>query len=414
MRTTTGNRELMRQINTSLVLGALREADGISQVELSRQTRLSAGTITSIVRDLRKEGFIKEVGRGRSAIGRRPVLLRLDRRARHVIGVELTAENTRVAVMDLSARIEDETRYRTDAPAGPRAAVERLCAEARALLKKNGIPPDRVPGIGLALEGVLDARQERLLRSGNLGWRDAPIKELVEAESGLPATLSISAAAMAFGEYHYGVGQESYSMVCLDVDSGVGAVPVIDGRIVRGVHSMAGQLGHTLAVSDGATCVCGRKGCLETVASGISIVAATRKAMAADRASALSGAFASCPASEAIAMMGEAARDGDALCREAFEAAGTHLGVAAAAIVNLLDPELIVLTGFVTFESRGELLRVIRRVVPRHMADSALRSVRIEEGVLKEDAAVIGVGAMICEEAFRAPVDQPRALGIAM
>jgi predicted NBD/HSP70 family sugar kinase len=403
MTARTGNRGLMREVNSKLVLGLIRRCEAMSQVELLRKTRLSAGTVASIVKELKGRGFIDEIGLGRSATGRRPVLLQFNPRAQHVAAIELTTDQTRVALVDLAGRIVVKTQRTTAIGVDPRDAIEGACDDALALTREVGFAREKLLGVGISVEGVVDQKQERLVFLANLGWRNVPVKQILESKLGVPAVMNNSGGAI--GEYLFGAGQGSKIAVCLEVDSGIGTTVMLNGRMMRGAHGMAGEIGHNLAVPDGNPCSCGKLGCLETVASARAIIAEAVNARRNAPHSLIPSTIQSCPAPEAIRRICEAAASGDLPATSVIENAGRHLGIAAAGLINFLDPELLILTGMVTCESGGALLEVIRRVAAQHVLQDGSRSVRIEQGTLGDDAPLIGAAATVCEQAFRVPVE---------
>lgn len=168
---------------------------------------------------------------------------------------------------------------------------------------------------------------------------------------------------------------------------------------------MAGEIGHNRAVAKGDPCSCGKRGCLETVASAKAIVAKVVAAGADTRGASLPEAVRSLPTPAALRAICKAARRGDPLARQVIRGAGRHLGITAAGLVNLLDPELLILTGMVTYESGDMLLNVVRRAVAEHALQDGGRSVQIEPGTLGSNAAMIGAAAAVYERAFRVPVE---------
>ncbi len=322
-----------------------------------------------------------------------------------MVGLEVTAAQTRVALLDLAGRIVSKTARTMATAPKPEAALRRACREAIAVVEALGVPPEKFLGVGLAIEGVVDPRQERLVLQANLGWRNVPVKDLLESAMRVPAVVNNAGMAMVLGEYLQGAGKGCSSAVCLDVDAGVGAVAILNGRVLRGAHGMAGEIGHNLAVADGDLCSCGKRGCLETVASAKAIVARVAAARRNAGGSSLPGAIPSCTMPAAIRTICKAARKGDPLGRQVIQDAGRYLGIAAAGLINLLDPELLILTGMVTYKSGDMLLDFVRQTVGEQVLQDGGRSVRIERGTLGNNAAIIGAAASVCERAFRVPVE---------
>src|SRR3990172_7180373 len=151
----TGNRRLMREVNWKHVLGLIRGSEAISQVELLKKTRLSAGTMASIVKELKGRGFVEEVGLGRSVTGRRPVLLRFNPHAQYVVGVELTADQTKVALVDLAGRIAIKTERVTATDDDPQDVLQGVCSDAVSLVQEIGTSQEKLLGVGIAIEGIV-------------------------------------------------------------------------------------------------------------------------------------------------------------------------------------------------------------------------------------------------------------------
>lgn len=393
----------MREVNMNLVVGLLRRCDAISQIELLKQTGLSAGTVFSIVKELRDRGFLDEIGPGQSVTGRKPVLLRFNPQARLVVAIELTSAQTRVALVDLAGRILMKTQRPTQSNVDPQKAIEQVGAEAMALTARAEVPREKLLGVGVSVEGIIDADCQRLVLAANLGWRDVPVKSLLESALGVPVVMNNGGGAI--GEYLLGPGKGSQMALCVEVDSGVGAMPFLNGRMLRGVHGMAGEIGHNLAVPDGEFCSCGRRGCLETVVSAGAIVAQAVQVRRREPNSRIPAKLSSLPKAEAIRRIAEAAATGDTEAKTIFDHAGRHLGIAVAGLVNFLDPELVILTGMVAYQSGGLLLDIVRTVAAEHMLQNGSRSVRIEQGTLGDDASLIGAAATVSEQAFRIPVE---------
>jgi len=400
----TGNRGLMRDLNTKLALRHIRRSHTISQIDLVRRTHLSVGTIVSIVRELKAQDFVREIGPGQSSKGRKPTLLQFNPKAKCIVAAEIYSDETRLVLFDMAASPIRRDAFPTRLERGPAAVLDELVGGIEGVLAAESIPKDRVLGAGLCTEGLVDAERGRLLWSARWGWRDVAVKDMVESRLGLPVWVESDGHAMVLGEYLHGVGRGTGNLVALDIDMGIGSVFVADGRIYRGAHQMAGEIGHVTVRPDGLGCRCGRRGCLETVASGWAILQRARQAVAEGRLTRLGPEIHSPSSRTAIRAVFEAARQGDDLAGEIVKDAAGYLGLAVASIVNYSDPELIVLIGMVTQESQGLLRDAIARIAREHILDSAARPVRIEEGTLKENAALIGMASLVCENTFRVPI----------
>jgi N-acetylglucosamine repressor len=400
----TGNRQLMRELNTNLILNLVRESSGVSQVDITQKTRLSSGTVTHIIRELKSRNFVREAGQRESPAGRKPTLLEFNADAGYVIGASFFADETYLAVLDLAGNIKHRHHFSTEAEKGPRYVFKNFSEHVRRLIAQAELHLNHILGIGVGFEGIVDPDKGQLILCSRFGWRNVPIKDFIEQELGIRTYVESDGGTMVLGEYHYGIGKGARDLVAVDVDAGIGAMAVLAGKIRRGTNHMFGEIGHTLMVPDGPVCGCGKKGCLEAVASGTAILNQVRAALREKHKSSVTEAVHSSSTPEALRAVFDAAERGDRLAQDVVRRAGTYLGLAVAGVINLLDPELIVLTGSVIWESKGLMLNHIKDRVKDHVIDSQYRLTRIEQGSLGIQAALIGAATLVYEDIFKIPL----------
>jgi glucokinase len=246
-----------------------------------------------------------------------------------------------------------------------------------------GLPPRDLAGIGLAVPGALDVGRGVLRSSPNLpGWRDVPVAAIAADALDAPVAVEHDVRMAALAEARFGAGRDVASFVCVTVGTGIGAAVVLDGRLYRGASDAAGEIGHVPVVSDGAEpCGCGRRGCLETVASGRAI---------ADRVRRLDGRM--LDAREIFA----AAAAGDATCARVVDDAITSLGTGLTVLVNVLNPEVIAMGGGVA-EAGAALLDRLRASVRAAAWAPAGEVVRLVPAALGTRAGAIGVALFATE-----------------
>ena len=400
----TGNRRLVRELNRNLLLNIARDERQLSHSDLTKLTGLSKATVTSLIKETTDEGFLKITGPGESKLGRKPTLMRFNYDARHVVSAVFFADRTQLALVNLNGMIKDRLDFETQGNGDLRSTIDVFASNVQALLAKNNISVDKVLGAGASFEGMVDVDKGMLVLSARSGWRDVPVQQLIEDGTGLRTKVESEGAAMALGEYKYGAGRDHSHMVCIDVDSGIGSVELRDGRIWHGSHNMAGEIGHTPVMRNDLRCKCGNVGCLETVASGWAILDRLRAGLKKGIKCSISDDVHCAATDRAIRAVFEAAHRGDDLALEVVHEAGLHLSMAVAQVVNYADPELVVMTGCVTHESGGMLLDIVRSLRHDHILESRTREVRIEEGALRHEAALIGGAILIYEEEFKVPV----------
>jgi len=250
-----------------------------------------------------------------------------------VIGVDLGGTNLRVAAVAGDGELVTLHREPTIAREGPDPVIRRVVTAVDKVAGGVVAAGGSVRGVVLGAPGIISRSAGTVVASPNLpGWSDVPLRDRVAAATGLPVLLENDANAAAYGEYWRGAGRGCGSMVLLTLGTGVGGGLVLGGDLWRGADGMAGEIGHISVEPGGRTCRCGNTGCLETYASATGVVDSYRE---------LSGVDEVVTAEE----VHRRAHEGDANARQSYREAGRSLGVAFALLVNLLNPERIVLGG---------------------------------------------------------------------
>ena len=322
-----GSKELIREINSSLVLAELR-AGLVSRTDLARRTGLSLPTVSEIVADLIARGVVEERETAVSGGGRKPVLLALKADAGFVIGIKVTETQVIAVRTDLNAGIVD--RAVAAVPADDVRTVVRVIAQVvRKLRPKDG----PLYGVGVGLAGVIDRASGVVRHATYADWRDVDLAGLLEKRLGLPVVVDNDVNTLVANEQWFGAGRGVADLAVVSIGRGIGLGMVLDGRLYRGAAGGAGEFGH-LKVADGPDCACGGRGCLEAVIGGPAILIRTGRATLEDAAA--------------------VARGGDPAARAVFDEVGRILGTAVGNLVNLLNPKLIVLAGEGT--RAGELI----------------------------------------------------------
>lgn len=306
------------------------------------------------------------------------------------LAIDVGGTKLAAGVVDASGRVLSRSRRPT--PAGPDGEVvyAALLETAREALDRGAgtQPPER---IGVGCGGPMKARAGLVSPLNIPGWRDFPLVTRLEGDLGLPAVVDNDAKAFALGEYLFGAGRGHPHMLGVVVSTGVGGGIISGGALLHGRTDNAGHVGHLVAEPDGPACVCGGRGCVEAVASGPSIVRLLRAAVEAGGGSALASAMESGFTARDAA---EAAMEGDALARAAFERAGRALGIGFANAAALLDLDLIVVGGGVS--AVGDLLfaPLGRSFAAHAQLDYVRDRVAIVPSAMGYDAGLIGAAAL--------------------
>ncbi|GIV96020.1 MAG: sugar kinase [Herpetosiphonaceae bacterium] len=377
----------LKRHNAQLILRLLREHGSLSRAELARRTHLSRPAISDIVRGLIDEGLIEEIGMGSSQGGKRPTLIGLRADARQIIGVDLGAGAITGLRADLHARVLSQAQAASaadypDSLDSLFAVVDNLMAEG------EGSPL----GIGIATPGLIDTVAGTVVFAANLGWRQVPLARILRERYKLPIYIDNDTHLAALGEFHFGAGQGSSPLAVVRVGTGIGAGLILNGQIYSGANGWSGEIGHLAVVEHGERCVCGRRGCLETVASVSAIVAQARRLAAREPGSILGRLAAESELD--ISSVQRAVERGDSAALALIRSAGFYLGVALASLVHIFNPRRIVLAGSV-IRCGTPFFAAVREGLDSSALQAIAAATEIAPATLGERAGMMGAVALV-------------------
>lgn len=251
----------------------------------------------------------------------------------YCLGIDIGGTKTAVCIADLKGNIIENCKFPTEAQFAAQSLVERIAECYDVLSKKANITKQDISFAGVACPGPLDLKTGRIVHIATMGFRDVPIKEMLEKALSLPVYLENDANCAALAETIIGSGKGAESVVYVTISTGIGCGITVDGKILSGFCSSAGEVGHLTIVPDGKECSCGKKGCLELYSSGTAI---------SKTASENKGYF--IETKDAFAL----AKAGDSEMTEVIKDATEKLALGLSHIIQIIDPEVIVLGGSVT------------------------------------------------------------------
>jgi glucokinase len=320
---------------------------------------------------------------------------------RYVVGIDLGGTNIVVGtVAEDGSELIGLVSEPTLPEQGSDAVVARIVKLARASLAE--VRGKTVAGVGIGAPGPLDTARGLVLLTPNLGWTNFPLRDRITEALGLPATLDNDANCAIFGEWWRGAARGAEHVVGLTIGTGIGGGIVLGGQIYHGASDIAGELGHMTIDSTGRRCKCGNYGCLEAYASGPAIAARAVEGVEA-------GADTSLPAyvrgdlSQVTAqVVYEAAHDGDEYAREVVHDTAKVLGAGVANIINIFNPQVVVICGGVTLAG-DQLFVPLRSEVKRRAFKPAVSACRIVPGELTGTAGVYGAAAVFMRRTWGRP-----------
>lgn len=305
------------------------------------------------------------------------------------IGIDVGGTKLTAATVDARGRVLD--RRRRETPTGDAAQLLDVLSE----LVRDLDAPGRPVGIGVA--GIV--APDGTLRYGpNLDVEDVPLGPVLSEELETPIVVKNDATAALYGEYRAGAGRGAEHVLMMTLGTGVGGAFLVDGRVVDGAYGFAGEVGHIIIVENGRPCPCGNLGCLEAYASGTAIGLRASQRLG-DRS--IASALRDVPAGELVGKsVTEAASDGDDFAQEVLAEAGAWLGVGVASLVNVLDPERIVVGGGAAINSATWVLPAARAAMAERVIGADHRTLpEVVLAELADDAGMVGAALLAAETA---------------
>ena len=360
-----------KQHNRDLVLRTIFANESISRAEVARVTHLTRTTVSDVVSGLLAEGLVEEVGRGESLGGKSPILLSIVADSRYLIGLNLAQDKFTGAIVNLRGEIKEMVESPVHDDNGENAL--NLVYQMIDQLMKKKIKP--IVGIGVGTPGLVNTREGVVVNAVNLEWQDLPLSQLLEKKYKLPVLVLNDSQAAAIGEYVYGSDHEpDENLVVVNVIHGIGAGILINGRLFQGDGGGAGEIGHVVVQENGELCSCGKRGCLETVASARAVVKQVKMNSLADVVSSFDA--------------------GNATTNAVIENAGRYLGVSLANLIATLNIQKIVLTGDMT-RFGEKWLNAVSDSMQTGAFSRMTEDTKLEIGKLDYRACILGASAFL-------------------
>ncbi len=398
----------MKRHNLSAVLQILLRCQPVSRARLVELTGLSSTTITNLVSELLEQGLVAEDGvlpSGQRGVGRPRTLLRLVPQARYAIGIHIGVGSVRVAVANLHAELSSPGDLVHPLEHTPEEVLTQTAALVRRAIQQSGVAPQTIVGVGVGASGLVDPRTGVNVIAPNLGWRDVPIRDWLAEHLNLPVVVDNNARAMALGEAIFGTGRDLHALAFVYARIGVGAGFVVDGRLFRGSAAGAGEIGHTTMIVDGGEiCRCGNNGCLETLVSEPAIEREAQVLAAEDEGGLLATHLREGEGS-AFERVLAAARAGDLATVAMLRERARYMGIALANLVNILNPDLIVLGG-ICAQGEDLLLPTIEETMSRRAFAGLGERVRLQTTCFGLQAGIVGAAALALDAFFYRQSDQ--------
>jgi glucokinase len=316
------------------------------------------------------------------------VIFRMKEAEKPVLAVDLGG--TKIIAAIISSKVVAKEYQLTLADEGPQSVIKRILSMIDHLLGLRNLNPSQLDSIGIAAAGAIDAEKGLVTLSPNLpGWCDIPLRDLVREKYGVNTFLLNDTTAAVLGEHHFGAGKGVNNLVMLTVGTGIGGGIIINGELYSGPSGSAGEIGHMTIDINGPKCSCGNIGCLERLVSGKAVAEEAIRRLSQGAKSSLTEIAGDKIRSITAEKVSLAAQNGDSLAREVISKAATYLGIGLVNLVNIFNPEMIIIGGGLA--KMGDLLlEPARRAVGERAFQLSARLVQIVPAQLGDDAAVLG------------------------
>jgi predicted NBD/HSP70 family sugar kinase len=391
----------LRRINRQTVFRHLYQDGPMSRLELGQLSGLSAGTIANVVGELLAEELVLEAGFEASEGGRPRTILTLNMEYGYFLGGEIGETEMVVELFDVTLQKLQSTKYLlTPEENNPIHVAERFAQIVTQLLAETGMPQEKILGLGVGVPGIVEQAAQETVYAPAWDWQPVRFQTLLSKHLQIPLSIDNGAKAMALAEMHREPDMRDETIVALNVGTGAGAGIIYEGKLFRGGNNGAGEWGHTTMVLDGERCRCGRQGCLEAYIGAPGMLRQLRERKPAE---------ARTEDQDQTLLIHDlclAAQQGEPLARQVVMDTLHYLGAGMANLVNLINPQRMILGGWIGLLLGEYFLPELLQIVERYSLKQSFDSVTIQVSQIGEDAVSLGAARLVLET-FLSHVGKP-------
>jgi N-acetylglucosamine repressor len=403
MQNPTGNRELIRAINRSHVLNAIKTHGPIGRADIARQTGLSPATVTSISAKLISQNLVLEKSAGDSSGGRPPILLVINPKGGYVVGIKLTETHAVCALTDLEALVIAKSSMPLSGH-DPAQVVDDLAQMVLTFIRGQKIAKKQLLGVGVGLAGIVDAEEGILRQSPIYGWDNVPLRAMLHSKLRIPVYIENDVNTLTLTERWFGHGQGVDHFLTVTVGRGIGLGIVANGQFYRGQTGGAGEFGHTTINPEGPLCACGKRGCLEAYVGDPGLIRAAQESFALGKLTS---------SVQNLDELLSLAQTGDIAAIQIFDQAGRILGIGIANLINLFNPKKIIISGEGTRE--GDFLFVpMKESIQQNTMPGLFDPNTVQIAPWGDDAWARGAAGLVLREVFESPIHKKISAPVAV
>jgi glucokinase-like ROK family protein len=382
-------RQKTKQHNTLLVLKTLYNGENLSRADVARITSLTRPTVSTIVSELIDDGLVAEIAVGPSAGGKPPILLGVIDDGRHLLGLDLANSEFRGAITNLRGEI----RHRFSLPVDRRSGEYALELVYSLIDELLGATENPVLGIGIGSPGLMNAEDGIVRTAVNLDWHDLPLGDLLEERYDLPVYIANDCQVAAIAELTFGGSKTALNLILVKIGRGIGAGIIFNRQLFYGDGFVAGEIGHIEIVENGEPCLCGRYGCLETLASSQYLARQVRKLASTDSEANIHQFIDTLDDINTNTIC-QAYQTGDPAIAAIIHEIGLTVGKAMKYVVGALNIHRVVIAGSLARFGNG-LIDPIQEQMNKGILSGQFPEIQLEVSELGDDIVILGAAAML-------------------
>jgi len=379
--------------NDEQIMNVIRRQGLTSRVKIAKLTGLTPATVTNITAKLLEWELILDDSIGESSGGRRPLLLKINPKIAQVIIIHIRSEKMIGYLVDPAFRVQ----YTENAKIIGLKKEEVLELMLHMIVNCQQAATAPVSAVGVVVRGPVKVREGISVFAPNIGWKNVPLKKIIEEKIGLTAIIENDAKALINGEYYYGSLKDADSMILLKVSHGIGAGIMFNGRIYRGINGSAGEVGHTTIDISGPACSCGNYGCMEALASENALVDMVVKSIKEGQTSLIYDLVQGELSNVVPNIIYQAAHAGDELAMAMLGRVARYLGIGIANLVNIFNPRIVVIGGGIV-KGRQYIEDIVRQTVWDRSFESCSSALEIRFSTLATENTMKGAADMVFAE----------------
>lgn len=397
IRTKTSNTDLKRFRQQSFIIEYLYRNGQASNPDLAKLTNMSSPTINKLIVELIDMGIVQELGHGASIGGRRPNIYGINPNAKYIISIDIDCRMIKMGVFNLQNEAVSEIITYFDNVKNKKKVFEEIFKRLDTLLASLNFKQNQYLGIGISLPGLIEAKTGETY--SDLLIDGLALEEAFKIRYDLPTFTGNDSRVMALGEQAFGAAQNKENALCINICDGIGMGIIVNGKIYEGKSGFAGELGHINVVEDGQLCTCGKKGCLETVASGTALIQHARQGIIDGKESLIAEMVNNNLDDIHVSTIIDALENGDVFAIELISQAGEYLGKGIAGLIHIFNPDTVIIGGKVA-GAQHFLTDSIHQSLNKYAIHRIKQDTEIIVSSLEGKVKLLGAVAMVMDKLF--------------